>query len=70
MSKKNNLSILLAPLLQSSIYQNLFLKFKTQTIRISPLRGFCCYAAFIFYYDVAPMGLKKRLFSVSLLVVS
>ncbi len=29
--KKINLHILLAPLLQSSIYQNLGLKFKTQT---------------------------------------
>jgi hypothetical protein len=31
LSKKINLHILLAPLLQSSIYQNLGLKFKTQT---------------------------------------
>ena len=53
--------ILLAPLLQSGIDQNLFPKFKTQTISISPLRGFCCYVVFIFYYEVAPTGLKKRL---------
>ena len=43
------MSILLAPLLQSNIDQNLLPQFETQTIRISPLRGFYYYAVFIFY---------------------